>query len=132
MSATISWQDVVRLEDGREYRQVSDVSRILPTYASGNKVYSMGYYGRCEIHFEPVRARYFRLRMQAAERKHLWKAGEIFLFEQKTGCCIDFASAMVVMLRTLRIPSRLACGFASAPIENDSPDRSGPRQWRPR
>jgi transglutaminase-like putative cysteine protease len=36
---------------------------------------------------------------------------EIFLFEQQTGCCIDFASAMVVMLRTLKIPSRLACGF---------------------
>jgi|GEM_PF-3294130 len=37
---------------------------------------------------------------------------EAFLFEHRSGCCIDFASAMAIMLRTLNIPSRVACGFA--------------------
>jgi len=34
-----------------------------------------------------------------------------FLFERKQGHCEYFASAMAVMLRTLRIPSRVVNGF---------------------
>ena len=34
-----------------------------------------------------------------------------FLFEDKRGLCEQYASAMVVMLRELGIPSRLAAGF---------------------
>jgi len=37
---------------------------------------------------------------------------EEFLFERKTGYCDHFATAMVVLLRTLGIPSRLATGFS--------------------
>ena len=36
---------------------------------------------------------------------------EAFLFVQKEGVCTDFASAMVVMLRTIGIPARLATGY---------------------
>ena len=37
---------------------------------------------------------------------------EDFLFVRKTGYCDHYATAMVVLLRTLGIPSRLAIGFA--------------------
>lgn len=37
---------------------------------------------------------------------------EDFLFVRKTGYCDHYATAMVVLLRTLGIPSRLATGFA--------------------
>lgn len=40
---------------------------------------------------------------------------EEFLFEKKAGNCVHFATAMIVMLRILGIPSRLACGFAPDP-----------------
>ncbi|WP_020619132.1 transglutaminase-like domain-containing protein [Paenibacillus daejeonensis] len=36
-----------------------------------------------------------------------------FLFDQQTGYCVHFASAMTVMLRTLDIPARWVKGFAS-------------------
>jgi len=36
-----------------------------------------------------------------------------FLFARREGYCIHFASAMVVLLRSLAIPARLACGFAT-------------------
>ncbi len=36
---------------------------------------------------------------------------ESFLFVQKEGVCTDFASAMVMMLRTIGIPARLATGY---------------------
>ena len=39
---------------------------------------------------------------------------EEFLFNRKTGYCEHYASAMVVMLRTLGIPARLATGFLAA------------------
>jgi transglutaminase-like putative cysteine protease len=42
---------------------------------------------------------------------------ETFLFVQKEGVCTDFASAMVVMLRTLGVPARLATGYLSGPQE---------------
>ena len=38
---------------------------------------------------------------------------EHFLFETQSGYCVHFASSMVVMLRTLGIPARVACGFSS-------------------
>jgi hypothetical protein len=38
---------------------------------------------------------------------------DAFLFEQKQGHCEYFASAMVVMLRSLNIPARLATGFVA-------------------
>jgi len=37
---------------------------------------------------------------------------EDFLFTRKTGYCDHYATAMVVLLRTLGVPSRLATGFA--------------------
>lgn len=39
---------------------------------------------------------------------------EVFLFDHRFGCCADFASAMIVMLRTLKIPCRMASGFISS------------------
>jgi transglutaminase-like putative cysteine protease len=36
-----------------------------------------------------------------------------FLFEQKQGHCEYFASSMVVMLRTINVPARLATGYAA-------------------
>ena len=38
---------------------------------------------------------------------------DYFLFESKRGFCVHFASAMVVMLRCLGIPARVASGFAT-------------------
>jgi hypothetical protein len=45
-------------------------------------------------------------------------AAEFFLFESRSGYCEQFANAMAVMLRTLRIPARIAVGYA--PGEYDS------------
>jgi hypothetical protein len=51
---------------------------------------------------------------------------EVFLFDERSGCCTDFASAMVVMLRTLGVPSRVAVGFAS----DETGDRDGEYLFR--
>ncbi len=37
---------------------------------------------------------------------------EAFLFVRKQGCCVHFSASMIVLLRSLGIPSRMACGFA--------------------
>lgn len=44
---------------------------------------------------------------------------DYFLFESKVGRCEQYASAMVVMLRTLDIPSRLVSGYRSSDEVND-------------
>jgi transglutaminase-like putative cysteine protease len=51
-------------------------------------------------------------------RGHDWVRA--FLFEHRTGCCMHFASAMVLMLRTLGIPSRLVGGYYSAEKEEQT------------
>src|SRR5207248_9880036 len=38
---------------------------------------------------------------------------DYFLFDTKTGYCDYFASSMVVMLRTLGVPARMAAGYAT-------------------
>src|SRR5207248_11138218 len=43
-----------------------------------------------------------------------------FLFERKQGHCEYFASAMAVMLRTLRIPARVATGFRAGEFNDVS------------
>ena len=40
-----------------------------------------------------------------------------FLFDTREGCCMHFASAMTLMLRTIGIPARLAGGYYSAEKE---------------
>ena len=42
---------------------------------------------------------------------------DYFLFESRRGFCVHFASAMVVMLRCLGIPARVAAGFAPGVYE---------------
>lgn len=42
---------------------------------------------------------------------------EWVLFEQKEGYCTYYASAMIVMLRTLGIPARMAAGFAQGEFD---------------
>ena len=44
---------------------------------------------------------------------------DYFLFESKIGRCEQYASAMVVMLRSLGIPSRLVSGYRSSDEVND-------------
>ncbi|MGH2560370.1 MAG: transglutaminase TgpA family protein [Thermomicrobiales bacterium] len=43
---------------------------------------------------------------------------DFFLFESQRGYCEYFASAMVVMLRSLDIPSRIAAGYRSVPFDD--------------
>ncbi|MGH2534075.1 MAG: DUF4129 domain-containing transglutaminase family protein [Thermomicrobiales bacterium] len=43
---------------------------------------------------------------------------DYFLFESQRGYCEYFASAMVVMLRSLDIPSRIAAGYRSVPFDD--------------
>lgn len=45
---------------------------------------------------------------------------EWVLFEQKEGYCTYYASAMIVMLRTLGIPARMAAGFAQGEFDATS------------
>ena len=44
---------------------------------------------------------------------------EWFLFENQTGFCTYYASAMITMLRSLGIPARLAVGFAPGAFDSD-------------
>lgn len=45
---------------------------------------------------------------------------DVFLFQQKEGVCTDFASAMVVMLRSIGIPSRLVTGYAPGEFDEST------------
>jgi hypothetical protein len=47
-------------------------------------------------------------------------AVDYFLFEGKKGYCEYFASAMVVMLRSIDVPARLVAGYHSAPFDPDA------------
>ncbi|MFL5761501.1 MAG: DUF3488 and DUF4129 domain-containing transglutaminase family protein [Thermomicrobiales bacterium] len=47
-------------------------------------------------------------------------AVDFFLFDGKRGYCEYFASSMVVMLRSLNIPARLAAGYHPAPFDAES------------
>jgi hypothetical protein len=47
-------------------------------------------------------------------------AVDYFLFEGQRGYCEYFASAMVVMLRSVDVPARLVAGFHSAPYDSES------------
>jgi transglutaminase-like putative cysteine protease len=46
-----------------------------------------------------------------------WDAVDYVLFESRRGDCDFYASAMVVMLRSLGIPARLVTGFAPVPFD---------------
>ncbi len=45
---------------------------------------------------------------------------DYFLFEHQIGRCDHFASSMVVLLRSLGIPSRIVTGLAPVPFDNDA------------
>lgn len=45
---------------------------------------------------------------------------DYFLFESKRGYCEYYASAMVVMLRTLDVPARIAAGYRAVPFDDAS------------
>jgi transglutaminase-like putative cysteine protease len=47
-------------------------------------------------------------------------AVDYFLFQEKKGYCEYFASAMVVMLRELNVPSRVVAGFREVPFDQDA------------
>lgn len=47
-------------------------------------------------------------------------AVDYFLFQEKKGYCEYFASAMVVMLRELNVPSRVVAGFREVPFDQEA------------
>jgi len=47
---------------------------------------------------------------------------DYFLFDSRRGFCVHFATAMVVMCRTLGLPARLAAGFLPGDEDRDTPD----------
>jgi hypothetical protein len=71
--------------DGIEYAPVGQVyENILPTYTAGNRAYMMGYYARNELRFEPVEARFVRVRVgRGGGGDEPWSVNEIFLFEHE-------------------------------------------------
>ncbi len=56
----------------------------------------------------------------AKSPSRLGEETDAFLFIQREGVCTDFATAMVVMLRTIGIPSRLATGYVPGEYNRDS------------
>jgi len=67
--------------DGEHYTQVRDVTgKALPAYVSGNRVYVLGYFVRRDVRFEPVPARWLRLRFLPVARKGTWQIGELRVF----------------------------------------------------
>ena len=45
---------------------------------------------------------------------------DCFLFSNKKGACVNFASAMVVMLRSAGVPARLCTGYLKGELDEDS------------
>lgn len=45
---------------------------------------------------------------------------DCFLFSDKKGACINFASAMVVMLRSVGVPARLCTGYLRGELDEDT------------
>jgi hypothetical protein len=58
-------------------------------------------------------SRHFRYSLDIAPSEHE-RPLEEFLFNRKTGYCEHYATAMVVMLRTVGIPARLVTGFLAS------------------
>lgn len=54
-----------------------------------------------------------------------WDTADAFVFEMDRGYCVHFATAMAVMLRTVRIPARLAVGYHTG-------ERVAEGRWRVR
>ncbi|OGO39958.1 MAG: hypothetical protein A2147_04630 [Chloroflexi bacterium RBG_16_57_8] len=55
--------------------------------------------------------RRFRYNLEARSPSRRGDEVDSFLFVQKEGVCTDFATAMVVMLRSIGVPARLATGY---------------------
>jgi hypothetical protein len=70
--------------DGVSYEAVSGKYRdILPTYVAGNRVYSMGYFARHDLRFNPVEARFIRIAIGGGkDSRRGWELNELFLFER--------------------------------------------------
>jgi hypothetical protein len=62
----------------------------------------------------------FKYNKDAKSPSRLGDETSVFLFEQKEGVCTDFATAMVIMLRSLGIPARLATGYVSGEINEET------------
>jgi transglutaminase-like putative cysteine protease len=58
--------------------------------------------------------------IEAKSPSRLGDETSVFLFEQKEGVCTDFATAMVVMLRSVGIPARLATGYVTGEHNEDT------------
>jgi transglutaminase-like putative cysteine protease len=57
-------------------------------------------------------------------------AGAVAAFlEEQSGYCVQFASAMAIMARTLGIPSRLVLGFLPGEASDDDEETDEPTQW---
>ncbi len=62
----------------------------------------------------------YRYNEDAKSPSRLGDEVDSFLFLQREGVCTDFATAMVVMLRSLGIPSRFVTGYAPGEFEESS------------
>ncbi|HET7723148.1 MAG TPA: DUF3488 and transglutaminase-like domain-containing protein, partial [Propionibacteriaceae bacterium] len=58
-----------------------------------------------------LRSSQFSYSVQGASGKTSYQAIESFLFQTKTGYCVQYAAAMALMARIAGIPSRVAVGF---------------------
>ncbi|MHB1009383.1 MAG: transglutaminase family protein [Propionibacteriaceae bacterium] len=58
-----------------------------------------------------LRSSQFSYSVQGASGKTSYQAIETFLFQTKTGYCVQYAAAMALMARIAGIPSRVAVGF---------------------
>lgn len=96
----------------RPYLQLPPLDRRIPQLAAQITSSASTNYDRAAALERYLRTRYgYTLQLPQSEPQDPLAN---FLFERRRGHCEYFASAMVVMLRTLGIPSRVVTGFRSA------------------
>lgn len=67
--------------DGKDWKEVKYIRYVEPLFWSGPRLYWHLVYGRWEVMFDSVRARYLRLIQEGDGAPHPWEINEIFVYE---------------------------------------------------
>ena len=115
--------------DGEEFRVIRDVQKRLPVaYTCGGGVYLMGYLGLLECRFDPVPARYVRVRCKPGKTDKSRQISEVFAFERKgstSGDLEDEVKKISSTVKRLGIDFTICDRWLSARLWNLLPHSKG-------
>lgn len=116
--------------DGVTFRVVREQpSRLAVVYTAGPMVYAKGYFGLEEIRFEPVPARYLRLRMTGAQRHSThWALNECWVFERAEWDAPDWEDSVhnvVQLIQKYHLEFTVADRWLSARLLETQPTTPG-------